>query len=129
MSGYVFTISTQAIGKTILYFGVMFILVMIFNSFVISKYKIIDLLTVSRKTEEIKFKNPIVYLVTFILCVISLVIAYKLVLEVGIGGINEPKFIISIGLGILGTVLFFFSLAGFISVSYTHLTLPTNVNV
>ena len=29
-----------------------FILVMIFNSFVISKYKIIDLLTVGRKTEK-----------------------------------------------------------------------------
>lgn len=114
MSGYTFVISTSAIGKTILYFGIMFILVMIFNSFVISKYKIIDLLTVSRKTEEIKFKNPIVYLVTFILCVISLVVAYKFVLEVGIIGIDDPKFITSIGLGILGTVLFFFSLAGFI---------------
>lgn len=114
MSGYVFTISTKAIGKTILYFGVMFILVIIFNSFVISKYKIIDLLTIARKTEEIKFKNPTIYLVTFILCVISLVIAYKFVLEVGIGGINDPKFIVSIGLGILGTILFFFSLAGFI---------------
>lgn len=114
MSGYVFTISTKAIGKTILYFGVMFILVIIFNSFVISKYKIIDLLTIARKTEEIKFKNPTIYLVTFILCVISLVIAYKFVLEVGIGGINDPKFIVSIGLGVLGTILFFFSLAGFI---------------
>ena len=114
MSGYTFAISTSAIGKTILYFGIMFILVMIFNSFVISKYKIIDLLTASRKTEEIKFKNPIVYLVTFILCVISLAVAYKFVLEVGIEGIEDPKFITSIGLGILGTVLFFFSLAGFI---------------
>lgn len=114
MSGYTFVISTLAIVKTILYFGVMFMLVMIFNSFVISKYKIIDLLTVSRKTEEIKFKNPIVYLVTFMLCVISLIVAYKFILEVGIGGINNPKFITSIGLGIIGTVLFFFSLAGFI---------------
>lgn len=88
MSGYVFVISTPAIGKTILYFGIMFILVMIFNSFVISKYKIIDLLTVGRKTEEIKFKNPFIYLVTFILCVISLGTAYKLILEVGLGGLE-----------------------------------------
>ncbi len=114
MSGYTFAISTPAIGKTILYFGIMFILVMIFNSFVISKYKIIDLLTAARKTEEMKFKNPIVYLVTFILCVISLAVAYKFVLEVGLEGIDDPRFMISIGLGILGTVLFFFSLTGFI---------------
>ncbi|MGL4912872.1 MAG: FtsX-like permease family protein, partial [Romboutsia sp.] len=113
MSEYTFVISTSAIGQTILYFGIMFILVMIFNSFVISRYKIIDLLTVGRKTEEIKFKNPFVYLITFILCVISLGVAYKLVLEVGLN-MADQRFGISIGLGVLGTVLFFFSLAGFI---------------
>ncbi|WP_434798261.1 FtsX-like permease family protein [Terrisporobacter vanillatitrophus] len=114
MSGYTFIISTEAIIKTIIYFGIMFILVMIFNSFVISKYKIIDLLTVGRKTQEIKFKNPFIYLITFILCVISLGIAYKLILEKGLIGIEKSTFLITIVLGILGTVLFFFSLAGFI---------------
>lgn len=113
MSGYTFIISTSAIAKTILYFGIMFLIVMIFNTFVISKYKIIDLLTVGRKTEEIKFKNPLVYLVTFILCVITLGSAYKMVLDVGID-ITDTRFPISIGLGIVGTVLFFFSLSGFI---------------
>ena len=113
MSGYTFVISMPAIGKTILYFGIMFLLVMIFNSFVISKYKIIDLLTVGRKTEEIKFKNPSVYLITFILCVVSLGLAYKMILNVGLNPF-ESKFFISIGLGIVGTVLFFFSLTGFV---------------
>ena len=83
-------------------------------SFVISKYKIIDLLTVGRKTEEVKFKSNIVYLITFILCVISLVTAYKLILEVGLLGIKDKKFLISILLGVVGTFLFFFSLSGFI---------------
>ncbi|MDY3002519.1 MAG: ABC transporter permease, partial [Romboutsia timonensis] len=91
-----------------------FILVMIFNSFVISKYKIIDLLSASRKTEEIKFKNPIVYVVTFIVCVISLAIAYTFVLKMGVEGISEYECIIPISLLIIGTILFFFSLAGFI---------------
>ena len=100
--------------KTVLYFGIMFLLVMIFNSFVISKYKIIDLLTVGRKTEEVKFKSNIVYLITFILCVISLVTAYKLILEVGLLGIKDKKFLISILLGVVGTFLFFFSLSGFV---------------
>ena len=106
MSTYSFVISGKAMIKTVLYFGIIFLLVMIFNSFVISKYKIIDLLTAARKTEEMKFKNPIVYLVTFILCMISLAVAYKFVLEVGLEGIDDPRFMISIGLGILGTVLF-----------------------
>ncbi len=72
MDKYSFVLSTAAVGKTILYFGIMFLLVMIFNTYIISKYKIIDLLTVGRKTEEIKFKNPFIYLITFILCVCSL---------------------------------------------------------
>ena len=114
MSTYSFVISGKAMIKTVLYFGIMFLLVMIFNSFVISKYKIIDLLTVGRKTEEVKFKSNIVYLITFILCVISLVTAYKLILEVGLLGIKDKKFLISILLGLVGTFLFFFSLSGFI---------------
>ena len=114
MLTYSFVISGKAMIKTVLYFGIMFLLVMIFNSFVISKYKIIDLLTVGRKTEEVKFKSNIVYLITFILCVVSLGIAYKLVLEVGLIGIQDIKFTTSILLGVLGTFLFFFSLSGFI---------------
>lgn len=114
MSTYSFVISGKAMIKTVLYFGIIFLLVMIFNSFVISKYKIIDLLTVGRKTEEVKFKSNIVYLITFILCVVSLGIAYKLVLEVGLLGIKDKKFLISILLGVVGTFLFFFSLSGFI---------------
>lgn len=113
MNEYKFVISTAAIGKTIVYFGIMFFLVIVFNTYVISKYKIIDLLTLGRKTEEIKFKNPLVYLITFILCVISLGAAYSMVLKSGLN-ITDPKFPISLILGVIGTILFFFSLAGFI---------------
>ncbi|EGT4977351.1 ABC transporter permease, partial [Clostridioides difficile] len=98
--------------KTIVYFGIMFLLVMIFNTYIISKYKIIDLLTIGRKTEDIKFKSPFVYTITFILCIISLIIAYSMVLKVGLNPKN-PKFIMSIVLGVIGTILFFYSLAGF----------------
>lgn len=113
MNKFTFVVSISAIGKTIFYFGIMFLLVMIFNTFVISKYKIIDLLTVGRKNEEIKLKNPMIYFITFIICVISLSSAYKLVIDVGLE-VEDPRFIISIILGIIGTVLFFFSLTGFI---------------
>ncbi|EJO5347393.1 ABC transporter permease [Clostridium botulinum] len=110
---YKFSVSTGAIGKTILYFGIMFLLVMIFNVFIISKYKIIDLLTSGRKNEDVKFKNPSIYLITFILCVISLGYAYKTIIATE-GVLNKSTLILSISLGIVGTVLFFFSLSGFI---------------
>ena len=113
MSEYEFVISLSSMVKTIGYFAVMFLLVMAFNTYVISKYKIIDLLTIGRKTEEIKFKNPFVYLVTFILCAISLVSAYTLVLDVGLEP-DDPAFILAIVLGVIGTVLFFYSLSGFV---------------
>ncbi|MCB2358715.1 FtsX-like permease family protein [Clostridium estertheticum] len=110
---YKFTVSTGSIGKTVLYFGIMFLLVMIFNVFVISKYKIIDLLTAGKKNQDVKFKNSIIYLIAFILCVVSLGLAYKSILKVGFN-VLSPMVLISIAFGILGTVLFFFSLSGLI---------------
>ncbi|MBU3216769.1 ABC transporter permease [Clostridium estertheticum] len=113
MSGYTFVISMKAMIKTIISFGIMFVLAIMLNSIIISKYKIIDLLTVGRKNEEVKFKNQFIYIVEFILSVISLGIAYNLILKNGLNGDNIIL-IKSIVLGVIGTVLFFFSLSGFI---------------
>lgn len=115
MSEYSFVISFSAIYKTMLYFGIIFILVMLFNTRVISKYKIIDLLTAGKKNENIKIKKPILYFITFILSIISLGFAYGIILKIGFNP-NNPLFGISIILGIIGTVLFFLSLAGFLIV-------------
>ncbi|MGH1280729.1 FtsX-like permease family protein [Bacillus basilensis] len=110
---YKFAISTGAIVKSSLYFGIMFLLVMLFNVYVVSKYKIIDLLTAGRKNEDVKFRNPLIYVITFILCVASLGYAYVTVLKIGLNFTN-PMLVVSIIIGILGTLLFFFSLSGFI---------------
>ncbi|NFI06320.1 ABC transporter permease [Clostridium botulinum] len=116
MDEYKFIVSTSAMGKTILYFGTMFLLVMIFNVFVISKYKVIDLLIANIKNEDIKFKNPFIYLLTFVLCVISIGFSYKSLLEIpfDLERNLERNMSIPIALAIVGTVLFFFSLAGVI---------------
>ncbi|OJD56788.1 FtsX-like permease family protein [Bacillus sp. NH11B] len=110
---YKFAISTGAIGKSVFYFGIMFLLVMLFNVYVVSKYKIIDMLTAGRKNEDVKFRNPLIYVITFIMCVASLGYAYVTVLKIGLNFMN-PMFMVSIILGIIGTLLFFFSLSGFI---------------
>ncbi|PFW87948.1 ABC transporter [Bacillus toyonensis] len=113
IDGYKFAVSTGAIGKTVLYFGIMFLLVMLFNVYVVSKSKIIDMLTAGRKNEVVKFKNPIIYVITLILCVVSLGFAYSSVLKIGLD-FRNPMLIVAILLGVLGTLLFFFSLSGFI---------------
>ncbi|MDK0654486.1 ABC transporter permease [Clostridium perfringens] len=113
LSNYKFLLSTDAILKTILYFGIIFILVMIFNTFVISKYKLIDMLTAAKKNEDIKIKNPILTAIIFFISLGLLGVAYKLVIKVGLNPIDR-MFLVSIVLGILGTLLLFFSLAGFV---------------
>lgn len=110
---YKFAISVKAIGKTIIYFGIMFLLVMIFNVFIISKYKIIDLLMGGRKNENIKVKKSFIYWVSFILCVVSLSFAYVNFLRLELDFRNHI-IKMSTGLLIIGTVLFFFSLTGVI---------------
>lgn len=113
LSDYKFLLSTDAILKTALYFGIIFILVMIFNTFVISKYKLIDMLTAAKKNEDIKIKNPILTAIIFFISLGLLGVAYKLVIKVGLNP-TDSMFLVSIVLGILGTLLLFFSLAGFV---------------
>ncbi|MDU7069108.1 MAG: ABC transporter permease [Clostridium perfringens] len=113
LSNYKFLLSTGAILKTVLYFGIIFILVMIFNTFVISKYKLIDMLTAAKKNEDIKIKNPILTAIIFFISLGLLGVAYKLVIKVGLNP-TDRMFLVSIVLGILGTLLLFFSLAGFV---------------
>lgn len=113
LSNYKFLLSTDAILKTVLYFGIIFILVMIFNTFVISKYKLIDMLTAAKKNEDIKIKNPILTAIIFFISLGLLGVAYKLVIKVGLNP-TDSMFLVSIVLGILGTLLLFFSLAGFV---------------
>ena len=108
MKEYRFIISLESIQKTILYFGIMFLLVMLFNTFVISKYKVIDLLTIGRKNENIKIKNPVVYVTLFGVSIIILAIAYNVILDLGFNAI-----LVSVILGVLGTGLYFFSVSGF----------------
>ncbi|PBH56380.1 hypothetical protein BGU76_00265, partial [Clostridioides difficile] len=90
-SEYSFVISIPAIIKTIVYFGIIFLLVMIFNIYLISKYKMIDLLIVERKTEDIKFKNPFVYMITFVSCFIFLFTVYNTTNHIIINLIDDKQ--------------------------------------
>ena len=113
MTEFKFIVSFRAIGKTILYFAIIFGVLMIFNTTIVSRYKLIDMLNAERKNEEIKIKNPIVSSIIFIISVVILVFAYYLVTKVGLN-MQKIEFKASIVFGILGTVGFFFGIAGFI---------------
>ena len=107
-----FVFSSEAMFKTMTYFGIIFLCVMIFNSLVISKYKLIDLLTAARKNESLKIRKTSTSIAIFLLSFILLGIAYIVILKYGL---LESMTIMwtCVGLGSLGTFLFFMSLSGF----------------
>lgn len=113
MTEFKFIISSSAILKTVLYFALIFGVLMIFNTRIIAKYKLIDMLTAARKSEDIKIKNPIISSIIFISGIIILGTAYYLVTK---SGLNPDKlgFKLSIVFGIIGTAGFFYGIAGFL---------------
>lgn len=113
LSNYTFIFSKQALYKTIIYFGLIFVLVMIFNIITLSKYKLIDLLNANRQSEKVKFRNKYTVTISFILSVFLIVYAYRL-LFFGTLFMMDKKTLIMIVCGALGTLLFFYSLSGFI---------------
>ena len=76
LTKFTFIFSYDSCIKTIIYFSIMYLFVMIFNTIVINKCKLIDLLHSSKKSEKIKFKNPIFCTIVFILSVGMLSYSY-----------------------------------------------------
>ena len=105
--------SITSVIKTIFCFGLVFIIVMLCNHIVISKCKLSELLCASKKNQNIRTKRPSLLTILFSLSVFILVLAYWLVLKVGMHPL-DPLFLLSIILGATGTFLFIYSLAGFL---------------
>lgn len=111
MSKFEFVFSYKAMIKTIIYYLIIYLIVIIFNVFVVTKYKLINLINASKKIENIKIRSSLVSILIFIVSIFMLGYAYYLVLrktfDIGLFGL-------SILLGIIGTFLFFFGVSGFI---------------
>ena len=114
MSKLTFVFSKDACIKTCVYFAVMFIAVMIFNTITVSKYKLINLLTATKKNEEVKIKNPIVCVIIFLIAVAILIYCYYEVTIDANNMVREERMLTVILLGIVSTLLVFWSLSGFI---------------
>lgn len=110
LSSFQFTFSLSAFYKTLLYFGIIFLIVMIFNTISISKYKLITLLQASRKNETFKVRNIWISIAAFVVSIACLATAYYLVLTKGWE--SGRMLLTCIILGCVGTLLFFFSLSG-----------------
>ncbi len=112
MTRFKFVFSSSAFVKTIIYFAIIYLFVMVFNTINVSRCKLIDLLHANRKSEKIKLKNPAVCTVIFIVSAAVLGYAYYLVT----GGIEKmesmEEILIPIALGSISTFFIFWSLSG-----------------
>lgn len=109
---FTFVFSQEATIKTIEYFGIIFLLVIIFNSFIISKYKVIDLIYGEKKNEELKTKNIMISVFIFLAALVFIGLGYKLIIKNQLMSLDK-EFATAIILGVIGTLLFFMSLSGF----------------
>ena len=112
LTAYKFVVSFPAVLKAMLYFGIEFFLVILFNAYTIGRQKLITLIYAGRKNEKFKAPRLILSVFLFVIASLCLGIAYKMILDNGLYEINI-EFWITIILGCVGTFLFFFSLSGF----------------
>ncbi len=114
MSKFEFIFSKSACIKTCIYFAIMYIAVMFFNTITISRYKLINLLSATKKNEKVKIKNPYLCILVFIIGVTILSYAYWKVTK-GINTLSTAdKLLEPILMGVISTILIFWSLSGFI---------------
>ena len=101
--------SPRAVVRTAVYFGLIFLLVMVFSGLQVSRAKLLDLMQSGRRNEELHLRPLWVSVVQFAAGVVCLLIAYAILLIFGMAyAIILPMLCIPmLGLGTLGTLLVF----------------------
>lgn len=116
MSNFEFVFSKGACIKTCIYFAIMYLAVVFFNSFTVSRYKLINLLNNSKKNEKVKMKNLVVCILVFLLSCCGLGYAYYIVTKkiFKLNGLDETTLFIAIAvlIGVITTILIFWSISG-----------------
>ncbi|MCR4895856.1 MAG: FtsX-like permease family protein [Lachnospiraceae bacterium] len=111
MSAYRLSISPEAMGKTVLYFAIMYLAVVLFNSTSVTRMKLIDLIQSERKSEQIRLRNPILCVVLFVISVCVLGAAYYAV-GIRYESLSRNKLLLSILAGVVCTFVIFWSVSG-----------------
>lgn len=120
MTRFSFIFSWNACVKTLIYFSVMYLLVMIFNIVIVGRCKLINLLNSGKRSEKIRLKNPVLSTVIFLASVSMLGYAYWMVTG-GAPNMDDEDIGISIVLGAVGTFLLFWSLSGILLRIVSHM--------
>lgn len=116
MTNFHFVFSASALVQTLIYFGIIYVVVMIFNTIVVSRQKLINLLSSNQRNEKIKNKNLWVCTIVFIVAATILGYAYYLV-TAGLNSLimesdGPDALLIPIAMGVVATFMLFWSLSG-----------------
>lgn len=117
-----FFFSFGALAITVGCLVAIFFVTLLFNLRVVRRAKVIDLMSASRRNEAVKTRNPILSAAIFLIGAIMIGVAYYRLLRDGLPVDVAPseydaafmQFCITTCIVIVGTILFFFGLSGFL---------------
>lgn len=114
MSNYQFVFSQQSFLSTIGCFALIFAVVALFNTLSVSRFKLVNLLQANVRNEKTKVRNPWICAIVFVVSIAILVFAYVKLKENGLVMLDDPAFAQATAGMLLGSLLFFWSLAGMV---------------
>lgn len=115
MDKFTFVFSEKAFFDTILYFGLIYLIVIFFNTIIVGRLKIIELLQGSKKSEKAFLKNPLLRAIVFIVSASVLGYAYWWVNNDKISLMDRVYNLLwPVIAGVVATFLIFWSLSGLI---------------
>ena len=115
MDKFTFVFSEKAFFDTILYFGLIYLIVIFFNTVIVGRLKIIELLQGSKKSEKAFLKNPLLRAIVFIVSASVLGYAYWWVNNDKISLMDRVYNLLwPVIAGVVATFLIFWSLSGLI---------------
>lgn len=110
--GFTFFVAQDELLKTVVVFLIIFALALFFNVGYVMKAKLIDLIQSEHKNDTLKLRSiPLSFCLFLVSCVV-IGVSYYLLSENGI--VVNPTFGAATALVCVGTLLFFYSLSGFL---------------
>lgn len=115
MDKFTFVFSEKAFFDTILYFGLIYLIVIFFNTIIVGRLKIIELLQGSKKSEKAFLKNPLLRAIVFVVSASVLGYAYWWVNNDKISLMDRVYNLLwPVIAGVVATFLIFWSLSGLV---------------
>ena len=113
VEGVAFSVSGNAMALTVAAFAAIFLVTIVLNTGHLFKARLIDLLNADRRNESFKLRSLPLSFVLFIVACVIIGISYKLLMDNGLLE-PSPEFMAATVLVCVGTVLFFYSVSGFL---------------